>query len=44
MKVSEDVRQYAASQGLSEEGTVEKGMEEKFKEFAEAGAKVYVPA
>jgi len=40
MKISEDVRQYAAAQGISEEEAVEKGMEEK----SEAGAEVYVPA
>jgi phosphomethylpyrimidine synthase len=44
MKISEDVRQYAAQQGISEEEALEKGMEEKSKEFAEAGAEVYVPA
>ena len=38
------VRQYAAQQGISEEEALEKGMEEKSKEFAEAGAEVYVPA
>lgn len=40
MKISEDVRQSAADQGISEE----EGMEEKSKEFSEAGAEVYVPA
>ncbi|MEO5712408.1 MAG: hypothetical protein ABIT37_02890 [Luteolibacter sp.] len=44
MKISEDVRQYAAQQGISEVEALEKGMEEKSKEFAEAGAEVYVPA
>jgi len=44
MKISEDVRQYAAQQGISEDEALEKGMEEKSKEFAEAGAEVYVPA
>jgi phosphomethylpyrimidine synthase len=44
MKISEDVRQYSAAQGLSEEEAVEKGMEEKSKEFAEAGSEVYVKA
>ncbi len=43
MKISEDVRQYAAAQGISDEQALEKGMEEKSKEFAEAGAEVYVP-
>jgi phosphomethylpyrimidine synthase len=44
MKISEDVRQYAAEQGIAEEEALVKGMEEKSKEFAEAGAEVYVPA
>ncbi len=44
MKISEDVRQYAAAQGIAEEEALEKGMAEKSKEFAEAGAEVYVPA
>ncbi|MDP4626307.1 MAG: hypothetical protein NWT08_14380 [Akkermansiaceae bacterium] len=44
MKISEDVRQYAAAQGLSEEEALEKGMEEKSKEFAEKGAEVYINA
>ena len=35
MEISEDVRQYAAAQGNSEEETVEKGMEEKSREFVE---------
>ena len=44
MKISEDVRKYAAEQGLSEEEALKAGMDEKSKEFAEAGAEVYVPA
>jgi phosphomethylpyrimidine synthase len=44
MKISEDVRQYAAEQGIAEEEALAKGMEEKSKEFADAGAEVYVPA
>jgi phosphomethylpyrimidine synthase len=44
MKISEDVRQYAAEQGIAEEEALAKGMEEKSKEFAEAGSEVYVPA
>jgi phosphomethylpyrimidine synthase len=44
MKISEDVRQYAAEQAISEEEVIQKGMAEKSKEFAEAGSEVYVPA
>ncbi len=41
MKISEDVRQYAAAQGIAEEEALAKGMEEKSREFAEAGAELY---
>ncbi|MCW1924041.1 hypothetical protein OKA05_15850 [Luteolibacter arcticus] len=44
MKISEDVRQYAAEQGLAEEEAIARGMEEKSKEFVEKGAEVYTPA
>ena len=44
MKITEDVRQYAAAQGLSEEAALQKGMEEKSAEFAEKGAEVYLQA
>ncbi|MGB8463443.1 MAG: phosphomethylpyrimidine synthase ThiC [Terrimicrobiaceae bacterium] len=44
MKISEDVRKYAAEQGLSEEDAVRRGMEEKSKEFVEKGAEVYTRA
>ena len=41
MRISEDVRQYAAAQGLSEEEAVEQGMQEKSQEFAEQDAEIY---
>jgi phosphomethylpyrimidine synthase len=44
MKITEDVRKYAAEQAISEEEALAKGMAEKSKEFTEAGAEVYVPA
>jgi len=44
MKITEDVRQYAAEQGVSEEEALTKGMEEKSKEFVEKGAEVYEKA
>ncbi len=44
MKISEDVRQYAAEQAISEEEAIQKGMEEKSKEFLEKGAEVYQKA
>jgi phosphomethylpyrimidine synthase len=44
IKITEDVRKYAAEQGLSEEEALDAGMAEKSKEFVEAGAEVYAKA
>ena len=44
MKITEDVRKYAAEQGIKEEEALKKGMEEKSKEFVEQGAEVYAKA
>ena len=44
MKITEDVRKYAAEQAISEEEALQKGMEEKSKEFAQMGAEVYTKA
>jgi phosphomethylpyrimidine synthase len=44
MKISEDVRKYAAEQAISEEEALKKGMEEKSREFKESGAEVYAKA
>jgi phosphomethylpyrimidine synthase len=41
MKITEDVRRYAAEQGVSEDAALEKGMEAKSREFLEKGAEVY---
>ena len=41
MKITEDVRRFAAEQGVSEEEALKKGMEAKSKEFVEKGAEVY---
>jgi hypothetical protein len=38
MKITEDVRKYAAEQGIAEEEALKKGMEEKSKEFVDTGA------
>jgi len=42
MSITDDVRRYAAEQGLSEEEAVAKGMAEMSKEFVEKGAEVYL--
>jgi phosphomethylpyrimidine synthase len=44
MKITEDVRKYAAEQAISEEEALAKGMAEKSKEFVETGAEVYTTA
>jgi phosphomethylpyrimidine synthase len=44
MKITEDVRKYAAEQGIAEEEALKKGMESKSKEFVEKGAEVYSKA
>jgi phosphomethylpyrimidine synthase len=44
MKITEDVRKFAAEQGVTEEEALKKGMEEKAKEFVEKGAEVYAKA
>ena len=41
MKITEDVRKYAAEQGIAEEGGLKKGMEEKSRESAEKGNEIY---
>ena len=41
MKISQDVREYAAEQGLNEQDALQKGMESKAIEFVKKGAEVY---
>ncbi len=40
MKITEDVRQYAAEQGFSENEALAKGLKEKSAEFVEKGSEV----
>ena len=44
MKITEDVRKYAAEQGISEESVIQQGLEQKATEFAEKGAEIYSKA
>ena len=44
MKITEDVRRYAAEQAISEEEALAKGLAEKANEFVEAGAELYAKA
>jgi phosphomethylpyrimidine synthase len=41
MKITEDVRKYAAEKSLTHEEALQKGMQEKSREFVEAGSEVY---
>jgi hypothetical protein len=41
VKITEDVRKFAAEQGIKEEEAIQSGMQEKRKEFVEAGAELY---
>ena len=42
MRITEDVRRYAAEKGMTETEALESGMQEKKKEFIESGAEIYV--
>jgi phosphomethylpyrimidine synthase len=44
MKITEDVREYAAEQGVSENEALEKGLKEKSAEFVEKSSEVYAKA
>jgi len=41
MKITEDVRKFAAQQQISEEEALKAGLEQKVKEFKESGAEVF---
>ena len=41
MKITQDVREFAAKQGIAEKDAIAKGMEAKALEFVRAGAEVY---
>ncbi|HRN74602.1 phosphomethylpyrimidine synthase ThiC [Ottowia sp.] len=43
MKITQDVRDYAATLGVSEQEALQVGMDEKSKEFAAKGGEFYVP-
>jgi phosphomethylpyrimidine synthase len=44
MKITEDVRKYAAEQGLKETDALAAGMEQKSREFVQSGAELYQKA
>ncbi len=41
MKITQDVRDYAAAQGVSEDDALRQGMQEKAVEFVQTGAEIY---
>ena len=41
MKITEDVRKFAAEQGIDETSVIERGLHEKAKEFKQGGAQIY---
>jgi phosphomethylpyrimidine synthase len=41
MKITQDVREYAEKQGISEIDALKKGMEVKAVEFVKSGAEIY---
>ena len=41
MKITQDVRDYAAKLGVDEPGALHKGMEAKAVEFVKKGAEIY---
>ena len=42
MKITQDIRDYAREQGLSEMDAVQKGLDSKSREFADKGKEIYV--
>jgi phosphomethylpyrimidine synthase len=41
MKITEDVRKFAAEHGVAEEQAIQAGLEQKAREFVEKGAQIY---
>jgi len=44
MKITEDIRRYAAEQGIAAEDAPDVGMKKMAEEFREAGSELYVEA
>ncbi|HXU81700.1 MAG TPA: phosphomethylpyrimidine synthase ThiC, partial [Polyangia bacterium] len=44
MKITQDVREYAAAHGVSDDQALVEGMREKADEFRRAGGDLYQPA
>jgi len=44
MKITEDVRKFAAEQKISEDEILQAGMEQKAREFSKTGGEIYSKA
>ena len=44
MKISQEVRDYAATQGVDEQTALQRGMEQKAVEFVQRGTEIYSKA
>jgi phosphomethylpyrimidine synthase len=42
MKITEDVRKYAAEHGITKDAAIEEGLKQKATEFTKSGAEIYV--
>ena len=42
MKITQDVREYAAKQGIGVEVVMEEGMKKKAEEFKDKGSEIYL--
>jgi phosphomethylpyrimidine synthase len=43
MKITQEVREFAAQKGLSEAAALADGLQTKAQEFQQAGGRLYVP-
>ena len=43
MKITQEVREYAAAKGLSEDAALQQGLQAKSEEFRRAGGEIYIP-
>ncbi len=43
MRITQDIRDYAAKQGVTDDDTIAAGMAAKAREFRERGAELYLP-
>lgn len=44
MKITQDVREYAAQKEIDEQAALEVGLKEKAEEFVTAGGEIYQPS